>query len=169
MDSLRLPYIWEFASLHCCHWGIHSDYAATTNPYFEDYDGGRGALSTLLRKPHHRIGGGAGAAINLAFGGGGIFRPSSLTLGYLADNASEPGEDFGLGNGDYATLAQQFNISDRFGIGATYVHGYHNVGDGIFDIGGSFGSSNQSVGPIVGTALAKQPRFSCRCPNSSCN
>ncbi len=139
--------------------GIHSDYAATTNPYFEDFDGGRGALSTFAQEnPIYRIGGGAGAAVNLAFGGGGIFRPSSLTLGYLADNASEPGVNFGLGNGDYAALAQlNFNISDRFGIGATYVHGYHNVGDGIFDIGGSLGTSNQSVGPIVGTALANNP------------
>ena len=139
--------------------GIHSDYAATTNPYFEDYDGGRGALSTFAQEnPIYRIGGGAGAAVNLAFGGGGIFRPSSLTLGYLADNANNPGENFGIGNGDYAALAQlNFNISDRFGIGATYVHGYHNVGDGIFDIGGSLNSSNQAVGPIVGTAFANNP------------
>lgn len=139
--------------------GIHSDYAATTNPYFEDFDGGRGALSTFAQEnPIYRIGGGAGAAVNLAFGGGGIFRPSSLTLGYLADNANNPGENFGLGNGDYAALAQlNFNVSDRFGIGATYVHGYHNVGDGIFDIGGSLNSSNQSVGPIVGTAFANNP------------
>jgi hypothetical protein len=77
--------------------GIHSDYAATNNPYFEDYDGGRGALSTFAQEnPIYRIGGGAGAAVNLAFGGGGIFRPSSLTLGYLADNANNPGQDFGL-------------------------------------------------------------------------
>lgn len=139
--------------------GIHSDYAATTNPYFEDFDGGRGALSTFAQEnPIYRIGGGAGAAVNIAFGGGGIFRPSSLTLGYLADNANNPGQDFGLGNGDYAALAQlNFNVSDRFGIGATYVHGYHNVGDGIFDIGGSFGSSGQAVGPIVGTAFANDP------------
>jgi BMFP domain-containing protein YqiC len=27
--------------------GIHSDYAPTTNPFFEDYDGGNGALSTF--------------------------------------------------------------------------------------------------------------------------
>jgi len=139
--------------------GIHSDYAATTNPYFEDYDGGRGALSTFAQEnPIYRIGGGAGAAVNLAFGGTGIFRPSSLTLGFLADNANNPGEDFGFGNGDYAALAQlNFNVSDRFGIGATYVHGYHNAGDGIFDLGGSLNSSNQAAGPIVGTLFANNP------------
>lgn len=139
--------------------GIHSDYAATNNPYFEDYDGGRGALSTFAQEnPIYRIGGGAGAAVNLAFGGGGILRPSSLTLGYLADNANNPGQNFGLGNGDYAALAQlNFNLGDRFGIGATYVNGYHNVGDGIFDLGGSLNTSNQASGPIVGTALANNP------------
>lgn len=139
--------------------GIHSDYAATNNPYFEDYDGGRGALSTFAQEnPIYRIGGGAGAAVNLAFGGTGIFRPSSLTLGYLADNANNPAEDFGLGNGDYAALAQlNFTVNDRFGIAATYVHGYHNAGDGIFDLGGSLNSSNQANGPIVGTALANNP------------
>ena len=42
--------------------GIHSDYAATVNPYFEDYDGGNGALSTFASSsPIYRIGGGAGA------------------------------------------------------------------------------------------------------------
>lgn len=139
--------------------GIHSDYAATNNPYFEDYDGGRGALSTFAQEnPIYRIGGGAGAAVNLAFGGTGIFRPSSLTLGYLADNANNPGEDFGLGNGDYAALAQlNFTVNDRFGIAATYVHGYHNAGDGIFDLGGSLNSGNQANGPIVGTAFANNP------------
>ena len=139
--------------------GIHSDYAATVNPYFEDFDGGNGALSTFAQEsPIFRIGGGAGGAVNLAFGGGGILRPSSLTLGYLADNANNPGDNFGLANGDYAALGQlNFNISDRFAVAATYVHGYHNEGDGIFDIGGSLNSSNQSNGPIVGTGLANNP------------
>lgn len=139
--------------------GIHSDYAATVNPYFEDFDGGNGALSTFAQEnPIYRIGGGAGGAVTLAFGGGGILRPSSLTLGFLADNAADPGQDFGLGNGDYAALGQlNFNINDRFAVAATYVHGYHNVGDGIFDLGGSFGSSGQTAGPVVGTLLANNP------------
>lgn len=139
--------------------GIHSDYAATVNPYFEDYDGGRGALSTFAQEnPIYRIGGGAGAGVNLAFGGSGILRPSSLTLGYLADNANNPGQDFGIGNGDYAALGQlNFNLGDRFGIAATYVHGYHNAGDGIFDLGGSLNGSNQANGPVVGTLQANNP------------
>lgn len=139
--------------------GIHSDYAPTVNPYFEDFDGGRGALSTFAQEnPIYRIGGGAGAAVNLSFGKGGILRPSSLTLGYLADNANNPNNNFGLFNGDYAGLAQlNFTLGDRFSLAATYVHGYHNAGDGIFDLGGSFNSSNQATGPIVGTAVANNP------------
>ncbi|PPS42745.1 iron uptake porin [Chroococcidiopsis sp. TS-821] len=134
--------------------GIHSDYAATANPYFEDYDGGRGALSTFAQQnPIYRIGGGAGGGLTLAFGGGGVLRPSSLTVGYLADNASDPGLSAGIGNGDYAALAQlNFNLGDRVALAATYVHGYHTTGNGIFDIGGSFG--NQSAGPVVGTTQA---------------
>lgn len=139
--------------------GIHSDYAPTVNPYFEDYDGGRGALSTFASEnPIYRIGGGAGAGVNLSFGKGGILKPTSLTLGYLADNANNPGNNFGLFNGDYAALGQlNFNFGDRVSLAATYVHGYHNAGDGIFDIGGSLNSSNQATGPIVGTALANNP------------
>ncbi len=39
--------------------GVHSDYAATNNPYFEDYDGGNGALSTFASEsPIYRIGNG---------------------------------------------------------------------------------------------------------------
>ena len=139
--------------------GIHSDYAATVNPYFFDDDGGNGALSIFAQEsPIFRIGGGAGAAVNLAFGGSGILKPSSLTLGYLADNANNPDESFGLFNGDYAALGQlNFNISDRFAIAATYVHGYHNPGDGIFDLGGSLASSGGTTGPLVGTSLANDP------------
>jgi len=37
-----------------------------------------------------------------------------------------------------------FNLSDR-AVAATYVHGYHNQGDGIFDIGGSLNNSNQAL------------------------
>ncbi len=139
--------------------GIHSDYAPTVNPYFEDYDGGRGALSAFASEsPIYRIGGGAGAAVNLSFGKGSILKPSSLTVGYLADNANNPNQDFGLFQGDYAGLAQlNFNLGDRISLAATYVHGYHNAGDGIFDLGGSLNSSNQATGPVVGTTLANNP------------
>ncbi|MFW9259414.1 iron uptake porin [Nostoc sp. CALU 546] len=130
--------------------GIHSDYAATNNPYFEDFDGGNGALSTFASEsPIYRIGGGAGAALTLPFGSGGSFlKPSSLTVGYLASNANNPGVSQGLLEGNYAALGQlNFSVGDRFAIAATYVHGYHGAGGGsLFDAGGGLGSANRVVG-----------------------
>lgn len=139
--------------------GIHSDYTPTVNPYFEDYDGGNGALSAFAQEsPIYRIGGGAGAGVNLAFGGGGILRPSSLTLGYLAGpGANNPLDKNGLFDGDYAALAQlNFNVSDTFGLALTYVHGYHNSDSAIFDLGGS-PRSGVPEGGVVGTGLANYP------------
>ncbi len=144
--------------------GIHSDYAPTLNPYFEDYDGGNGALSTFASEnPIYRIGGGAGGAISLGVGPlRSILGPSTLTVGYLAGasngpfgngfGANNPKEKAGLFDGDYAALGQlNFNIFDRVGVGLTYVHGYHNSGTDIFDLGGG------TNGLVVGTALANRP------------
>lgn len=125
--------------------GIHSDYAATNNPYFEDYDGGNGALSTFASEnPIYRIGGGAGAALNIPFGkGGGILRPSSVTVGYLASEASSPTAGNGLFEGNYAALGQvNFNLGERIALAATYVHGYHGAGSTLFDAGGLGGTGN---------------------------
>ncbi|PHM07968.1 iron uptake porin [Nostoc sp. 'Peltigera malacea cyanobiont' DB3992] len=129
--------------------GIHSDYVPTNNPYFEDFDGGNGALSTFASEsPIYRIGGGAGAALTLPFGGGSSFFKPSLTVGYLASNANNPGANQGLLEGNYAALGQlNFSVGDRFSIGATYVHGYHGAGGGnLFDLGGGLGSTNRVVG-----------------------
>jgi Carbohydrate-selective porin, OprB family/S-layer homology domain len=139
--------------------GIHSDYAATNNPYFEDFDGGNGALSTFASEsPIYRIGGGAGAAINLNFGkGGGILRPSSLTLGYLGSEPNDPGLGSGIFNGNYAALGQlNFNIGQRFAFAATYVHGYHNPEASLFDAGGLAGrnAADDRNLPVVGTPQA---------------
>jgi Carbohydrate-selective porin, OprB family/S-layer homology domain len=136
--------------------GIHSDYAATNNPYFEDFDGGNGALSTFASEsPIYRIGGGAGASISIPFGkGDGILRPSSLTVGYLASEANNPGQTgnrgTGLFDGNYAALGQlNFNLGNRVALAATYVHGYHGSGSTLFDAGGIRGGL-----PVVGTEQA---------------
>jgi len=138
--------------------GLHSDYVPTVNPYFEGYTGGSGALSAFAeRSPIYNIGGGAGGGINFPLGsGGGILGNSSLSLGYLADNANSPEENLGFTNGDFSALAQlNFNLGDRFAVAATYVRGYHNAGDGIYDLGGS----PRSLGslPIQGSAQANDP------------
>jgi len=147
--------------------GAHSDYVPTLNPYFDDGDGGNGALSTFAtQNPIYRIGGGAGGAISLGVGPlRSILGPSTLTVGYLAGSgngtgpgplsgvalgANNPIEKAGLFDGDYAALGQlNFNLGDRIGIGATYVHGYHNTGTDIFDFGNARG--------VVGTSLANRP------------
>ncbi|BAZ70083.1 MAG: iron uptake porin [Pelatocladus maniniholoensis HA4357-MV3] len=130
--------------------GIWSDVAATVNPYFEDYDGGNGALSTFASEnPIFRIGGGAGAAVNFGFGNKRTFLlPTSVTVGYLGSEASNPTDGSGIFDGNYAALGQlNFNLGDRLALAATYVHGYHGAGSSLFDAG----SVNSSV---VGTSQA---------------
>jgi hypothetical protein len=115
--------------------GIHSDYVPTLNPYFEDFDGGNGALSTFASEsPIYRIGSGAGAAVSFKFSAlESILGPSTITVGYLAGDADNPSEGSGLFNGDYSALAQiNFALSDRLNLGATYVRGY-NQGTSTFN------------------------------------
>jgi len=141
--------------------GIHSDYTPTVNPYFEDFDGGNGALSAFAQEsPIYRIGGGAGAGINLAFGKSGILSRSSLTLGYLASKANDPRNGAGLTNGDYAALAQlNVNVNDRISLAATYVNAYHTTGQSIFNLGGLNGSSTSGTigSAVTGTVQANNP------------
>lgn len=129
--------------------GIHSDYVPTVNPYFEDFDGGNGALSTFASEsPIYRIGGGAGAGVNLAFGSGNSSFKPSLTLGYLASEGNNPNPSAGLFEGNYAALAQlNLNVGDRLTLAATYVHGYHGANSALFDAG-------LVSSAVVGTAQA---------------
>ncbi|BBD67471.1 carbohydrate-selective porin OprB [Nostoc commune NIES-4072] len=151
--------------------GRHSQYAAVNNPYFFDNtDGGNGALSTFASEsPIYRIGGGAGIALNLPLGkGGGILGNSSITAGYLASQANIPGlqngVNQGLTNGDYAALGQlNFSVGDRVALAATYVHGYSASGalfdsgtdgaTGAFDVGtGQANFLGSAAGLATGTA-----------------
>jgi len=142
--------------------GVHADYAPTNNPFFEDFDGGRGAISTFASEnPIYRIGGGAGLGINIApFGEASGFKPS-ITAGYLARNAQDPSQGAGLFNGDYAALGQlNFNFGDRIALAATYVNAYNSSAtlgvagqtdenSDIFNYGGGAG--------VVGTLEANNP------------
>jgi Carbohydrate-selective porin, OprB family/S-layer homology domain len=127
--------------------GIWSDIAPTSNPFFEDFDGGNGALSTFASEnPIFRIGGGSGLALNTNVG------PVQVTAGYLAGNAANPDEGSGLFNGDYAALGQlNFSPTDEIELGATFVHAYHKAGNPIFGFGSSIpGDDGEGVG-VVGT------------------
>ncbi|BCL39408.1 iron uptake porin [Nostoc sp. MS1] len=147
--------------------GRHSHYAAVNNPYFFDKtDGGNGALSTFSSEnPIYRIGGGAGIAFNIPFGqGGGILRPSSLTVGYLASDANSPsginpinGQTTGSGlfNGDYSALGQlNFSVGDRVALAATYVHSYRGAGSNLFSPGRDLVGGGENNIPLVGTSFA---------------
>ncbi|MBD2530912.1 iron uptake porin [Nostoc flagelliforme FACHB-838] len=129
--------------------GRHSHYAAVNNPYFFDTtDGGNGALSTFASEsPIYRIGGGAGIALNVPLGRGqGILGNSSITAGYLASQANNPGLGQGLTNGDYAALGQlNFSVGDRLALAATYVHGYSASG-ALFDSGTDGAVGTAAVG-----------------------
>jgi BMFP domain-containing protein YqiC len=149
--------------------GIWSDIAPTLNPYFEDYDGGDGALSTFASEsPIYRIGGGAGAAFSFGFSPiESILGPSTVTVGYLAGQPSTANE--GILNSDYSILAQiNGNLSDRVGFGLTYVHGYHSlIGSSATTYTNSIGtvsttqsgifSSGSNQAGVVGTSLANNP------------
>jgi hypothetical protein len=144
--------------------GLWADFVPTVNPYFEGFTGGNGALSTFAEHNSiYNVGGGAGGGINIPFGERGVLGATSISLGYFADNGNVPGTtgglvngDLGFINGDFSALGQiNFNLGDRLGIAATYVRGYHNAGDGIFDIGSS---ASRAIGaPIVGTSEANDP------------
>jgi hypothetical protein len=121
---------------------VHSDYAETFNPYFQDFDSGNGALSTFASESSiYRIGAGAGASVHFDLNRIGI------SLGYLSGTANDPNAG-GVFNGDYAALAQlEFKLNDKFGLGLTYVRGNHGGADDIFD-------------GLVGTGQANNPFIS---------
>jgi hypothetical protein len=134
--------------------GIHSDYAPTTNPFFEDYDGGNGALSTFASEsPIYRIGGGSGVAFSYQLGFlESLLGPSSATVSYFGGGSpNSPLQGEGIFNGDSSFLGQlNFNISDTFALGFTYVNAFHKSDSPVFGSGAGSGFG------IVGTQLANQ-------------
>jgi len=137
---------------------VWDDIIPTTNPYFEDFDGGNGALSAFgQRNPIYRLGGGAGIGFDYAFGGrgllGGVFGPTSLSFGYLASNAANPSKGAGLFNGDYAAMGQlTFTPGRNLQVALNYNHGYFNRGNFGFDNG--LGNGPGSLGGFTGTGVA---------------
>jgi hypothetical protein len=151
--------------------GIWEDFVPTLNPYFDDYTGGKGALSQFTaQNPIYSIGGGSGIGTSLELGFlNNLLGPTSLSVGYLATTGNNPssgssvpnpatGEDFtfssggnGLFNGGYSALAQiTTNLFDFVNLGFTYVNAYITPDAAIFGKGGS--------GGIVGTTAANLNR-----------
>jgi Carbohydrate-selective porin, OprB family len=125
--------------------GITSDYADTHSPYFQDFNGGNGALSFLAEEnPIYKIGGGTGVGLTVPLNNGNNTFIDSLNLGYfVGTTANDP--NAGLFGGKNALFAQvNFKPSDKFDFGLTYVNAYH-AGGAIYDFG--------TGGPIVGSFL----------------
>ncbi len=137
--------------------GLWYDFVPTINPFFEDYDGGKGSLSIFAqRNPIYSIGGGTGAGLSLQLGFlEQILGPSSLSFGYLAGgNANDPSQGFGLFNGNYAALGQlNANLFDFLNIGVTYVHAYSKPESPLFGAGSFDGLNGDGTG-FVGTSAA---------------
>lgn len=141
--------------------GVHSDYVPTLNPYFEDFDGGNGALSTFASEsPIYRIGGGSGLGLSYQLGFlESIVGPSTLTIGYLAGDAGNPDQGNGLFNGNFGALAQiNFAPTESLNIGLTYARGYQQAGAATFGGGNLIVDGGDSIG-VVGTNLANATDF----------
>ncbi|MEW6495481.1 MAG: iron uptake porin [Cyanobacteriota bacterium] len=96
------------------------DFANTIN--FLDGDGAFGALTRFgTRNPIYYLVEGSGIGLRQQLG-----KTFELSLGYLAGDAGNPGDDGGLFNGPYGAMAQLvYKPSDRFKIGFTYINSYN--------------------------------------------
>ncbi|MBP0021920.1 MAG: iron uptake porin [Cyanobacteria bacterium SBLK] len=127
--------------------GSHFNYAETLNPYLDDRNGGKGAISRFgQRNPIYAIGGdGAGMGINHRFGNN--FR---VDLGYLANNAND--SNAGLFEGNYSLLGQVvLGSPDSLQLGLTYVHNYNSANS--FRFGGSGTATGSFSANLIPVAL----------------
>lgn len=136
--------------------GQWDDFTPTLNPYMEDFDGGNGSISAFgQRNPIYRLGGGTGIGANIRFGSTNIlniFKPSSLTIGYLAPKGFSPNSnDGGFFRGDYSALAQLNFAVGNVSLAATYIHSYFRPGNFGFDNGLANGDATSG---FVGTNFA---------------
>ncbi|ELS04661.1 putative S-layer protein [Xenococcus sp. PCC 7305] len=107
--------------------GVFHTFAPTLNPYFDDLDGGRGAISTFAqRNPIYSIGGGTGVGANYQ-----LAEQFLLTASYMAGgaSASDPDEGEGLFNGNYSALGQlTWQASEQFSVATIYSNSYATPG-----------------------------------------
>jgi polyhydroxyalkanoate synthesis regulator phasin len=106
---------------------------SSVNPLFES--SGSGAISRFGRfNPIYRAGSGAGITAAYKLG-----NALELSVGYLAGDANDPNEKFGLFDGNYAAIAQAvFRAGDFASLGLTYLRSYYRGGD--VNVTGSTGS-----------------------------
>lgn len=128
--------------------------APTLNPYLDDSDGGRGAISVFgERNAIFSLGSGGGLGLNYFLG-----RQLRFSAGYLADvlTISNPDPGRGLFNGGYSAIGQiTWTPTPAFSVAATYINSYLP--------GGRFGFNYNSfavTGTSVANTLAGQTRLS---------
>ena len=123
---------------------IFHAFAPTLNPYLDDLDLGRGAISVFgQRNPIYSTGGGSGIGANFQITDGLL-----LTTGYLAggESAPDPSEGAGLFNGGYAALGQlTWKINEKFSLAGVYSNAYAPPG--------TFGANYNGLA-VSGTAVA---------------
>lgn len=117
--------------------GAIDDFTDTVNPFL-DGDGGSGALSQFgTRNAIYYLLNGAGIGIRHEFND-----KFELSLGYLANDGSNPGEDGGLFNGPYGAITQvTIKPIEPLTVGLTYIHAYNND----FTANGSTGSNRANL------------------------
>lgn len=117
--------------------GAIDDFTNTVNPFF-DGDGGSGALSQFgTRNAIYYLLNGAGIALQHQFND-----KFELSLGYLGNDAANPGAGGGLFNGPYGAIAQvTIKPIEPLTIGLTYIHAYNSD----FTSNGSTGSNRANL------------------------
>ncbi len=152
--SYRFPLSEKVAVNVFANGGSHYYYADTVNPYLDDQDGGSGALSRFgQHNPIFRIGGnGAGVGVNVK-----LTKAIRFDFGYIANRASDPGQDAGLFNGNYSALGQVVFGGDRFKLGLSYVHAYDDAG--AFRYGGAGTATGTFLGNLLPGAQSFAPLF----------
>ena len=112
-DRLRVRFSQGFDIFHSL--------APSLNPYLDDLDLGRGAISVFgQRNPIYASGGGSGISANYQ-----LSKELLLSAGYLAGGESAPDPSKGLFNGGYAALGQlTWRANEQFSLAAVYTNSY---------------------------------------------
>ncbi len=121
-------------------------FVPTLNPFFEDFDGGKGSLSTFAqRNPIYRIGGGAGAGMSFKVGFlESVLGPTSVSFGYLAGTANSP-----CLNGGGANDGGRCQTGKEVNPATGELYSESSGGNGLFN--GNYGALAQINGNLFNT------------------
>lgn len=123
---------------------VYQGFVPTLNPYLDDGDLGRGAISTFgQRNPLYATGGGTGFSVNYDLTKDLLLSGSYLASGF---DAGDPSAGSGLFNGGYGALGQlTWKVNEEFSVAAVVTNTYSPPG--------TFGPNYNGVN-IMGTAVS---------------